>query len=376
LVSSCHHAILTEPPLTSPAPFTLEDPAIGLGLVPTLESPPPGYAWEGGWQERAVSFPSALSGATLRGEVFAPYPPVEGALPGVVIVPGSGPGIQSFYQWSARDLAGHGYLALTVDPQGVGESETFGRPPCTGKDPPPGQSTPCTGVPFQQAANYVDAAESGLDYLVSQSDPYRGLLNTDELGLAGHSLGARAVSYVQSIDPRVKAIVAWDNLASNLNGDAGSPSGGPPQGNLIGGELPGDSIPIQPKVPAFGEASDAAGLGVGSRNPEVKKTAYDLWVHAGVPSMEVDFAGSNHLDWAQTENNAYSDEVMLYRFEYYTRAWFDLFLRHDASAISRLTSQKVGATPCSSVFASDFTSALFLPIEHIDDPNLRANLCD
>ena len=48
------------------------------------------------------------------------------------------------------------------------------------------------------------------------------------------SLGARGVSYAQSIDTRIKAIVAWDNLASDLNGDKGSASGGPPLGNLIG----------------------------------------------------------------------------------------------------------------------------------------------
>ena len=39
-------------------------------------------------------------------------------------------------------------------------------------------------------------------------------------GIAGHSLGASAVSYVGQIDPRVDAIVAWDNLSA--------PSGPPP----------------------------------------------------------------------------------------------------------------------------------------------------
>ena len=33
------------------------------------------------------------------------------------------------------------------------------------------------------------------------------------MGLAGHSLGAAAVSYVGQLDPRVKAIVAYDDLS-------------------------------------------------------------------------------------------------------------------------------------------------------------------
>ena len=35
------------------------------------------------------------------------------------------------------------------------------------------------------------------------------------IGIAGHSLGAGAVSYVGQVDPRVDAIVAWDNLRAS-----------------------------------------------------------------------------------------------------------------------------------------------------------------
>ena len=43
-------------------------------------------------------------------------------------------------------------------------------------------------------------------------NPLYARLDTSRVGIAGHSLGAGAVSYVGQIDPRVKAIVAWDNL--------------------------------------------------------------------------------------------------------------------------------------------------------------------
>src|SRR5207302_1484592 len=70
-------------------------------------------------------------------------------------------------------------------------------------------------------------AEDSLNYLFSTpSAPYTSPsvygstynpdyadLNTNEVGIAGHSLGASAVSQVGQCDPRVKAIVAWDDLA-------------------------------------------------------------------------------------------------------------------------------------------------------------------
>ena len=38
------------------------------------------------------------------------------------------------------------------------------------------------------------------------------MLNPKKIGLAGHSFGAAGVSFVGQKDPRVSAIVAWDNL--------------------------------------------------------------------------------------------------------------------------------------------------------------------
>jgi dienelactone hydrolase len=375
-VASCSEPFPTQPAPSVPTSLDLTDPSLALGLVPSYDAEQPGFAWEGNWQERAVTFTSAASGALLSGTIFAPNPPPSDPVPGVVIVPGSGPGVQTQYQWAARDLAGHGYVTLAVDPQGVGSSATLGHPACSLGRSPPLQATPCPGVPFQQNANYVDAAESGIDFLLSAADPYRVALNPSEIGLAGHSLGARAVSYVQSIDPRVKAVVAWDNLASNLEGDTGSASGGGALGAVIGGGLPGASVPITPRVPALGEASDSYGLSDPSdKSPEIKKTAYDLWVQKGIPAMEVVFSGAGHLDWAQDRTNAYSDETSLYRFEYYTRAWFDLFLRHDPSALARLTATNIGGTPVANVVSSKFYSALFLPAQGINCPVLTGPGC-
>ena len=333
------------------------------------DTPPPVYPWEGAFRSQDVTLPSAATGAILFGVLFEPAHvsrAEDGRLPAVVITPGSGPGLQSMYQWSARDLAGHGYLALTVDPQGVGRSQTFGTAPCT--------TSGCPGVPFQQTGNYEDATTSGIDFLLSHSDPARALLDPNEIGAAGHSLSARAVSYLQGVDPRIKAIVAWDNLSSNLQGDAGSPSGGGDAGSLIGGEIPGPATAVMPRVPALGEASDSYGADDPTdRSPEQKKTAYAVWRSAGVPTMETVFKGAGHLDWAQTANNSKSDEASLEAFEYYTRAWFDLYLRHDRAATARLLARTVDGKALATLLSSQFLSAAFLPAEHVDCPNLVAS---
>jgi hypothetical protein len=338
----------------------------GAGKVPSYDRPYPAYAWEGSWQSETFTYPSNATGACLSGTVFAPstltpgYPDARFGprRPAVVIGPGSGPGVEAFYQWSARDLAGHGYIAVTIDPQGVGNSDTFGNPACQApsrRDP----TDACPGVPFQQASNYVDAIETALSFLTSAYDPYRTSVDPHELGAAGHSLSARAVSYAQMIDPRIKAVVAWDNLASNLAGDAGSPSGGGVAGDLIGGELPGNSVPITPRVPSLGEASDARGTSEPTNSsPDQKKTAYEVWRGAGVPSMEVVFKGATHDDWGQSKLT--TSDAKLQEFEYYTRAWFDRFLLGDSTATGRLLATTVDGQPLPVVLSSTFHSAAFL----------------
>jgi dienelactone hydrolase len=334
----------------------------GLGLVPGYEDPQPALGWEGSWQSRSFRAPSRRTGAMLSGTVFAPrpLPPPGTRLPVVVIAPGSGPGVETMYHWSARDLAGHGYLAVSIDPQGVGRSQTF----------PPGGGT--EGVPFQQADNYVDALRSGIDFALSPGNPWRALADARRVGIAGHSLAARAASYLQGGDRRVRALVAWDNLASDLQGDAGSASGGGAAGSLIGGELPGDPQPVVPRVPALGEANDNPGsTDPANRDPEIKKTAFALWRMRGQPAMELSFAGSGHLDWAQAPSNrsaAKLEELKL--FEYYTRAWFDRWLRGDRAATARLLARTVDGRAVADVLSSTWRSGA--AFDGVDCPDVRA----
>ena len=158
------------------------------------------------------------TGAKLDGRVFwdgrdAPHPMIT-------ITSGSIQGPQSGYWWAAKLLAANGYVVFTWDTQGQGESETFGHAP---GDPVP----TADGVPSQDAANFVDSTVDAIRFLRSTpAAPYRpdpwtaqqtaaartateasgeaidwhnplhGITDRTILGLAGHSLGASAVSIV------------------------------------------------------------------------------------------------------------------------------------------------------------------------------------
>ncbi|MCW3026856.1 MAG: hypothetical protein JWN81_67 [Solirubrobacterales bacterium] len=356
---------------TASAPSTNERPigvSAGAGLVPTYDEPFPAYPWEGQYQSRTFVTPSHATGAKLYGTIFAPLSMSKGQpdarfgsrRPALVIGPGSGPGVQAFYQWAARDLAGHGYIAVTIDPQGVGYSETFPPGGCSVSSGT-SLSALCPGVPFQQASNYVDGLRTGIDYVLSEADPWHGHVDPTRIGIAGHSLSARAASWLQGTDARVRAAVAWDNLASNLQGDAGSPSGGGLAGSLIGGELPGESEPVTPRVPSLGEASDNKGTTTPTNeDPNQKKTAYELWRSAGLPSMEVVFKGASHLDWGQSSTTTEKKAEELEHFEYYTRAWFDRWLLNDTSATERLLTRTVEGVPLQELLSTKFYSGAFL----------------
>jgi len=117
--------------------------------------------------------------------------------------------------------------------QGQGRSDTFGQ----GAD----QNE---GVPSQAGEPFYDGTEDGLNFLLSTPShpyeprpscstgtshaakqnarvkagfdaPYNPLwhrVDPARVGIAGHSLGAAAVSFIGQEDPRVDALVAWDNL--------------------------------------------------------------------------------------------------------------------------------------------------------------------
>lgn len=328
-----------------------------LGFVPGYDDPQPTYSWEGKWRSTAVYFRSLRTGASLYGTLFALISGAPRSAPLVIITPGSSVGVQAQYQWSARDLAGHGYVAFTIDPRGAGKSGMDAQDPC-GPGPP---SSKCYQRNNANPPDYEDALESGIAFALSAQDPYQSLIDPNEIGAAGHSEGADVLSYQQGVEPRLKAIVAWDNLISSTTGD---------QGNANCTNKP--TTLDTPRVPALGEASETCSGLVG---PDAKKTGYELWRKHGIPAMEVVFAGTEHTNFAQEDNvpgtAATGNEQQLHDFEYYTRAWFDLFLRHHPSAAATVLADTVNGRPRDQIISSTDHSAVYLPQYGIDCENLR-----
>ncbi|MGI8492842.1 MAG: hypothetical protein ACR2KC_05580 [Acidimicrobiales bacterium] len=283
-----------------------------------------------------VSF-DASDGAQLNGNLFSPPASVAGPYPGVVITTGSIQGYQQMYFWAAEGLAEAGYMVLTYDVQGQGDSDTL---PANCQPSPPSlqQGSVCTGVPFQQPYNFFQGTEDALGFFVSTpSHAYRSVaapgvdaynpqwssLNRSEVGLAGHSLGASAVSQVGQCDPRVKAVVAWDNLAPAT---ACTGSGAPTL-----------------RTPALGFNSEYffnPEPMTSAPDPHAKDQAYRQLVGARIDTMQVALRSSTHLEYSYVPYILPASSLGERVAFYYTLAWFDYELRHQSGGYQRLVATR------------------------------------
>jgi dienelactone hydrolase len=318
---------------------------------------------------RPVLF-TARNGATLSGHVWAT---VAGPAkrPAIVITDGSVQADEQMYWYAAQTLAKAGYVVLTFDPQGQGQSDTPGESPDAGE-----------GVPAQTDGRpFYDGTEDALDFLLSTPehpyepvpscttgtshaakqdarvragldaayDPFWQLIDRDEIGLAGHSFGAAGVSYIAQWDPRVKAVVAWDNLGGPGPHDAPVPGGGAgSSGNTIGEtDCPADpaartTVPIT--KPGLGISADY-GLpptpNTSLPDPNGKSTASLAYSRAGADTGEIVIRGGSHLDFSFIPNQAFGASLRGPDItDWYTTAWFDKYLKHDPSADARLLSAR------------------------------------
>ena len=303
--------------------------------------------WEAAGRGRVeeISF-IASDGAKLVGRIFTPNPTDPPAkLPAIVITTGSIQGYQELYNWAAEGLAEAGYMVVAYDVQGQGRSETLPHNPdgsfaC--------DASGCPGVPFQQGYNFFQGTRDALDFLLSTPgapyahavgvnaagtnlyNPLYGEVDRARIGVAGHSLGAQAVSVVGQAYPGLSAIVAWDALSA-VPKDA--------NGNLV------DDLgrPVTLHVPALSvtaeyffnpEPADPAS----PPDPGNKSGAFTQLSEAGVDTMLVQLRSSTHLEFSYVPYilpaSRHGERVAMY----YTLAWFDRFLKGgDPSAIERLT---------------------------------------
>jgi dienelactone hydrolase len=320
---------------------------------------------------RPVLF-TARNGATLSGHVWAT---VAGPAhrPGVVITNGSVQADEEMYWYAAQTLAKEGYVVLTFDPQGQGQSDTYGQSP----DQNEGVPAQSDGRPFydgtEDAINFllsspghpyepVPSCSSGTSHASKQNarvrqgldaayDPFWSLLNGGKIGLVGHSYGAAGVSYIGQWDPRVGAVVALDNLggpgpdagvvpgsgSSSTIGEAGCPA------------HPADRTTVPITKPALGISADY-GLpptpNTSLPNPTVKEQESKVYSQNGADSGEVVIRGGSHLDFSWIPNQAFGASLRGPDItDWYTTAWFNKYLKHESSADNWLLTNRWRTDP-------------------------------
>ncbi|MCW3041166.1 MAG: hypothetical protein JWM31_3071, partial [Solirubrobacterales bacterium] len=296
---------------------------------------------------------TARNGSTLSGHVWAT---VAGPArrPGVLITNGSVQAPEELYWYTAQTLAKAGYVVMTWDPQGQGYSDTTGE----GADL-------LDGVPSQAGQPFYDGTEDALDFFFSGPDapyvprpscstgtshaarqvarvrahlnsaynPMHDVLDLRRVGVVGHSLGAAAVSYVGQLDPRVKAIVAYDNLGAPATAPVSCKSGSSPR-------------PVAALTkPALGLSADY-GLtpqpNLSEPDPAAKSAGSRALSQAGVDTAEFVIRGGTHYEFSFIPNVAFGGSL---RGEdmasWYTTAWLDKYVKGgDPTADARLLTDR------------------------------------
>ena len=289
-----------------------------------------------GGKATRVSFTSS-NGAKLYGTLWMPpksVPKPAAGYPGIVITDGSVQAYEQLYYWAAQGLAQYGYQVLTYDVQGQGDSDLFGAD-CPGA---------CTGVPYQQDYNFYQGAEDSLSWFDSPKNPGFASLDRDRLGIAGHSLGAAAVSWVGQCDSRVKTLVAWDDLvevdpkkcADNVTVPAryrASTLHTPALATANDYEFN-----VQPATRVPNPHGDTNGGGIAG------DAGYLQLAKAGVDAARVTFRNGTHLTYTYIPLVLPSNQLSERFAFHYTLAWFDQYLRDGSNpytpkpAFTRLTS--------------------------------------
>jgi dienelactone hydrolase len=300
---------------------------------------------------------TARNGATLSAHVWATKAgPAK--RPGIVITNGSVQADEQLYWFVAQTLAKAGYVVLTWDPQGQGQSDTFGESP----DQLEGFPSQTDGRPFydgtEDALNFffstpdhpyapTKSCTSGASHTPKQArranaglnaayNPFWELLDSARVGIAGHSYGAAGVSYIAQWDPRVKAVVAFDNLgaptADGSIGEQGCPAD------------PAARAPAKITKPGLGLSGDY-GLpplpNTSDPDPLAKSVQSRAYSAAGVDSGEIIIRGGTHLDFDWIPLIAFGATLRgADLIAWYTTAWFDKYVKGDPSADRRLLSDR------------------------------------
>ena len=267
------------------------------------------FRWE------TVSF-TEESGQVLPGHLFRPCDSSCGEMPAglsrhaapypAVVVVHGGAAQQEMYWWAAQSLAEAGYMVLTFQ---VPTRDNAG----SGKHP--------------------DDTRAALDFLLATPDapnaagehnPAWQELDRAHVGLAGHSAGGVASNLVGQQDPRVSAIVSWDRAQSTQMPEdlvLRTPA------LFVVADYNCQQVPVCLPQP-YRERPDP--LGPGNKDRDFQRLR-----DAGVDTMKVSLRAATHLDFTEfvpALGSRYGTAVT----SYYTRAWFDRYLKGTRPGQQRL----------------------------------------
>ena len=302
---------------------------------------------------------TARSGATISGRVWATRPgPPSG--PGIVITNGSVQADEQLYWFAAQTLAKAGYVVLTSDPQGQGQSDELGEAPDQNEGSPAqtdgrpffdGTGTRSTSSSPRRSTPYEPrpSCETGTSHAAKQDrrvaaglnaayNPFWRCSNPSRIGIAGHSFGAAGVSYIGQKDPRVKRDRRLGQPRRAERTDGGGLTVKPCPAD------PASHAPAPITKPALGMSADY-GLTptpyTSDPDPLAKSTQSLAYSQAGVDTGEIDDPRRHPLrvqlhpqpGFGATLRGA--DEVA-----WYTTAWFDKYVKGDATADRRLLTNR------------------------------------
>jgi dienelactone hydrolase len=263
------------------------------------------------------------NGAKVRARLYAPSDTTK-RYPAVTFTPG----LQSYNEvnsWFPQGMAEAGYVVLIIDPQGQGDSENCGHEP-------DGTTTFCP------TTNQPADTRSAIDFVVSTpSSPYPWALgpnaagtptfnpfwenvDPERVGIAGHSLGAQAVTPIGQEDDRVDAVISYDNLDQTLE-------------TTIPRRTPSLFFYTDYAFPATGTPKTSP------PDPTQHFGAFNQLKAANVDVMSITTRASDHYEWgyqpypANLPSSRYGERVAFY----HSLAWFDRYLKDDATATRRLT---------------------------------------
>ncbi|MGM0449405.1 MAG: alpha/beta hydrolase family protein [Pseudomonadota bacterium] len=306
--------------------------------------------------------------ARIQGTIWAPRDArPESPRPAIVITNGSVQAPGTAYRWAAQALVRSGYVVMTYDPRGQGESDQQTPTLEQGSNLEPrvfweGQvnaidffrSTPAKRYPHERACQGTYPTET------QAFNPLWEIVDDERLGIAGHSLGAIGVSVVQGYGAPgaedwpglmdesnpVDVAVAWDSLITP-EGEGLAPFSNMPLPEPLYDALIAvstqDALPdFAPRVPSMSIFADYGFAPTPYTSPPDKKAnkaAFEVWQAHDIPTYSVGFQGTTHFDfsqlpvfpatsWCPTPSSGSCEGGWGQpSIEYYTLAWFDRWLK-------------------------------------------------